>query len=95
MANDTKANWQNVDVETLPSTIREHYDAYKAAYAEMKEARGTFEVAMRTALMEATPKGKRLAIAYNFGKLSVAIVEDDRKASASPKAISLSDLIKR
>ena len=94
MAND-KASWQNVNVETLPTDIREAYDAYKAVYASMKEARDTFEIALRTALREHTPKGKRLAIAYNFGKLSVAMVDDDRKVAASPKSISLSDLIRR
>lgn len=95
MAKDTSANWQVVNVETLPTAIRDAYDAYKTAYAEMKAERDTFETLMRKALADATPKGKRLAIAYNFGKLSVAMVDDDRKASASPKSISLSDLIKR
>ena len=95
MAKDSTANWQVVNVDSLPTTIREHYDAYKAAYAAMKAARETFEVSMRTALMSATPKGKRLAIAYNFGKLSVAMVDDDRKPAATSKSISLSDLVRR
>lgn len=93
MAND-KANWQNVNVETLPTDIREAYDSYKDAYKDMKAARDEFETALRSALRDATPKGKRLAIAYNFGKLSVALVDDDAKR-APTKSISLSDLIKR
>ena len=94
MAND-KANWQNVNVDTLPSSIRDAYDSYKSAYATMKSERDTFETLLRKALADHTPKGKRLAIAYNFGKLSVAMVDDDRKPAATSKSISLSDLIKR
>ena len=93
MAND-KANWQNVNVETLPTSIRDAYDAYKTAYAEMKAERDIFETLLRKALADHTPKGKRLAIAYNFGKLSVAIVDDDAKRP-SAKSISLADLVRR
>lgn len=90
-----KANWQVVNIDTLPTDIREAYDSYKEAYKAMKEERDNFEAAMRAALASHTPKGKRLAIAYNFGKLSVAMVDDDRKPAATSKSISLSDLIKR
>ncbi len=93
MAND-KASWQTVNVDTLPTTIRDAYDGYKSAYATMKAERDTFETLLRKALADHTPKGKRIAIAYNFGKLSVAIVDDEvRRAPA--KSISLADLIKR
>lgn len=94
MAND-KANWQNVNVETLPSDLREAYTAYKAAYAEMKGARDRFENGLRGTFSGHTPKGKRLAVAYNFGKLSIAMVDDDAKPKASTKAVDLSDLIRR
>lgn len=93
MAND-KANWQNVNVETLPTDIREAYDSYKEAYKDMKACRDEFETALRSALASHTPKGKRLAIAYNFGKLSVAIVDDEQRR-APAKSISLADLVRR
>ena len=94
MAND-KANWQNVNVETLPSSIRDAYDNYKEAYKAMKDERDTFETALRSALASATPKGKRIAIAYNFGKLSIAIVDDTTPKASTAKALNLADLIKR
>lgn len=90
-----KASWQNVNVETLPTAIREAYDDYKAAYAEMKRERDAFEAALRSALASATPKGKRIAIAYNFGKLSIAVVDDTSKTPSTAKALNLADLIKR
>lgn len=92
---DVKASWQVVNTETLPTDIALAYKAYKSAYTTMKDARDEFEIALRAALRETTPKGKRLAIAYNFGKLSVAIVDDDRKTASPRSAISLSDLVKR
>lgn len=93
MAKDTTANWQVVDTNSLPSTISALYHDYKAAYAEMKREREEFEAALREAVP--TPDGKRLAIAYNFGKLSVAMVDDDKKASTAKGSVALSDLIRR
>lgn len=92
---EAKADWHNVDIDSLPKTIRDEYDAYKRSYAEMKAAREAFESAMRTALASATPAGKRLAFGYNFGKLSLAIVDAAPAKSPSAKAISLADLCKR
>lgn len=93
MAND-KASWQTVNVDTLPTDIRDAYDGYKSAYTTMKEARDVFEAALRKALADHTPKGKRIAIAYNFGKLSVAIVDDTAKSTAKG-SVSLADIAKR
>ena len=40
------------------------------------------------------PVGKRMVCGYNFGKLSVAIVDDDRKpAKAQPAKQSLADFL--
>lgn len=90
-----KANWQNVNIETLPSSIRDAYDSYKKTYKAMKDERDTFETALRSYLAPVTSKGKRIAIAYNFGKLSIAVVDDTTKAPSTAKAINLDDLIKR
>jgi len=35
------------------------------------------------------PAGKRLAMGYRFGKFSVAIADDDGKASAKAKPVAL------
>ena len=76
---DNKANWLSIDPSTLPAIIQEDYRIYKAKYAEAKQAREVFENALRKAV--AAPAGQRLAVNYNFGKLSVAFVTDDAKAS--------------
>jgi hypothetical protein len=53
----------------------------------MKEARNNFEQSMASAVE--LPEGKRLVFGYNFGKLSVAVVEDDKpKAKAGAQSLS-------
>lgn len=77
----TDAMWFEIDPETLGSKASEAYARYKALYREAKAAREAFELGME---MDAgLPSGKRMVFGYNFGKLSVAVIEDDRKA---PKA---------
>lgn len=86
MSNEVKATWHEIDPATLQPAVGKLYNAYKAQYATMKKAREDFEAAMKGAVE--LPKGKRLAVAYNFGKLSVASV-DDTPRKASSKATSL------
>ncbi len=96
MAKSTStANWQNVDIATMPADIRKAYDAYKAAYTAMKADREAFESAMRSALASAMPKGKRAVFGYNFGKLSLAVVDDEPAKPSAKGAISLADLIRK
>jgi hypothetical protein len=87
---ETKANWQTIDTDTLPVAIAKQYANYKASYAEMKAERKALEDALSTAI---SPKaGKRCVFGYNFGKLSVAIVDDDKPATKSAGTVSLSAL---
>lgn len=86
------ANWQTIDPATLPKEEQELYRLYKESYAEMKRLRGHFEMAMRG--LSDAPKGKRLAFGYNFGKLSVALVDDDAKSTTAKSTTSLSDFLK-
>jgi len=86
------ATWVQINPETLGPKAFGAYNAYKALYRQMKEAREAFEA---LAAGEAgAPAGKRMVFGYNFGKLSAALVEDDRKV-AKPKAgvLSLADFI--
>jgi hypothetical protein len=85
-----KANWLTIDPSTLPAIIQEDYRQYKAQYAIAKQARETFENALRKAV--AAPAGQRLAVNYNFGKLSVAFVADDAKATTSKGSVSFASL---
>ena len=88
----TDAVWVEVDVASLPNTAQAAYADYKRIYKDMKAAREGFEQAMSDAA--SLPEGKRMVFGYNFGKLSVAIVDDDRKpAKATPAKQSLADFI--
>lgn len=80
----TDAVWVNIDPATLPEAQQRQYAEYKEAYRFMKELRTTFEDSMNSA----SPEGKRMVFGYNFGKLSVALVEDDRKV-AKPKSATM------
>lgn len=89
-----KATWITIDPASLPTSIAKQYDNYKEAYKEMKAERTAFEEALSSAL--SPPKGKRVVFGYNFGKLSIAIVDDDTKAAAKPSgAVSLASLLQR
>lgn len=85
------AAWKQIDTNSLPTPLAKQYENYKSAYAEMKAERKAFEDAL--AGMLTLPPGKRAVFGYNFGKLSVAIVDDDSKPKASSSAISLASLI--
>lgn len=85
-----EANWVEINVETLSEDTRKAYEAYKNLYREMKALRTDFENLMQDDAK--LPEGKRLVFGYNFGKLSVAIVDDDRKPrKAAPAKLSLSE----
>ena len=86
------AVWCELNPDTLPNNIKGTYIAYKDMYKLMKEARTSFET--RLSANAHVPEGKRMIFGYNFGKLSVAIVDDDRKpAKATPAKQSLADFI--
>ena len=82
------ANWQTIDPETLPAPVAKQYLRYKETYKEMKADRDAFEQAMRD--LAPTPDGKRLVFGYNFGKLSIAAVDDTAKPASTKGALSLS-----
>ena len=81
MAKD--AAWTNIDPNTLDQNHQQAYADYKEAYKMAKEAKAIFEEGMRKSAD--LPEGKLLVFGYNFGKLSLAIVEDDRKPKAASK----------
>lgn len=82
-------NWQTIDPATLSVPIQKQYARYKDAYREMKAERDAFETALRAEAP--APAGMKLAIGYNFGKLSVAVAPDDGKSATTSKpALSFS-----
>ena len=89
---NSDATWIELNSDTLPQAIGEAYAAYKDMYRAMKAQRTAFETMLAQAAN--VPEGKRLVFGYNFGKLSVAIVDDERKpAKASPAKQSLAEFI--
>lgn len=88
----TDAVWTELQPTSLPTEIAQAYADYKDAYKVMKDYRLAFETSLANAA--SLPEGKRMVFGYNFGKLSVAIVDDDRKpAKATPAKQSLADFI--
>lgn len=86
------AQWVTIDPTTLDADVLEAYAQYKDAYREMKELRNAFEKAMAVDV----PSGERMIFGYNFGKLSIAIVADDRVERKPKQATqSLADYLAR
>lgn len=87
---NSDANWVTIDPSSLPDQTRAAYENYKTAYRIMKEQREAFEGLMQNGV----PEGQRIILGYNFGKLSAAIVADDRKpAKAKAATQSLAEFL--
>lgn len=87
---ESNAVWTTIDPASLSETQADAYAAYKALYRSMKDAREAFEGAMQAGV----PDGQRMILGYNFGKLSAAIVPDDRKpAKAKATTQSLAEFL--
>ena len=84
------AVWHILNPADLPEHIQALHRSYKAQYEKMKADREAFEMAMAAAI--SPPAGKRVVFGYNFGKLSVAVVADDRKPSAPKPTTGALDL---
>lgn len=84
------AVWVELDPASLSVEQGVAYEEYRRLRKLAGAAKGEFEKTMQGAI----PEGQRMIFGYNFGRLSVAVVEDDRKAS-KPKASakSLSDYL--
>lgn len=89
------ANWKQIDPDTLPEGLQALYADYVAKRRAAGAAKALFEQTMN-ADSDMAGTGKRLVFGYNFGKLSAAIVDDDRKApkSAQPK-LSLAEFMRQ
>lgn len=88
---DTKLDWTDIDANELPANVRQAYDAYKAQYRQMKEAKLRFETMAREAIP--APEGMEIKFGYNFGKLGIALApKSEARAPAKPKQ-SLADWI--
>ena len=87
---ETTLTWTEISADSLSDDQCRKYQEYKDFYAVMKTAREAFEQAMQAGV----PEGKRIVCGYRFGKLSIALAEDDRpaKRAAAPKQ-SLADFL--
>lgn len=92
MTEQSTAQWADIDVNTLSAEAQEAYSLYKSAQRKAAELRSEFEQTV-TADLE-LPQGKRMVFGYRFGKLSAALVEDDRKPSKAKQVKgSLADFL--
>lgn len=90
MATKSELTWTELDPETLPPAQAAAYAEYKALYRKMKAAREAFEAGFQTA----APDGKRFVFGYNFGRLSIAVAEEDRRSRKPTQAkASLADFL--
>jgi hypothetical protein len=87
----TEAVWHEIDPASLHAEAAEAYGEYKRLYRAAKDAREVFEASMSKAA--ALPSDKRMVFGYNFGKLSVAVVENDVKLAKHKPRQSLSSFM--
>lgn len=78
----TELSWTDINPAELPPAVRAKYDAYKASYRAMKEAKAGFEDAARSVIP--APTGFEIKFGYNFGKLGIALapITDKPKPAA-------------
>ncbi len=93
MTRNDNVTWTNIDPSSLPSNVKQLYYTYRDALEEANKARAAFEDSARSAFAGKTPKGKRIAFGYKFGKLSAAMVDAERESRGSG-GVSLSDLLR-
>lgn len=87
---EVEAQWVELDPATLPEQAKKLYQAYKDAYKVVTQNREAFETVMQAGV----PEGSRIVFGYRFGKLSAAIVPDDRKpAKAKATTQSLAEFL--
>lgn len=78
--------WTEINPASLPADVLETYEAYKEAYRQMKKLREGFEQHMNEAVNP--PAGKRVVCGYNFGKLSIALADDERKPAKAQGSLA-------
>lgn len=84
-----KADWIELDADSLPTVALTAYSEYKELYRRAKAKRQEFEALMNTQ----APEGKRMVFGYNFGKLSVALVDAADAPAKAPAKRSLADYL--
>lgn len=85
MAKSNDAVWVELDPASLDAGQSVAYEEYRRLRKLAGVAKGAFEQTMQVAI----PVGQRMIFGYNFGRLSVAVVANDRPAS-KPKATAKS-----
>lgn len=86
------ATWFNIDTGSLTTEQQAAYAEYKDAQRKAAALREAFEDSI-TASAD-IPQGMRMVFGYRFGKLSAALVEDDRKPSkAKQQTRTLADFL--
>lgn len=85
MAKSNDAVWVELDPASLDAGQSAAYEEYRRLRKLAGAAKGAFEQTMQVAI----PQGQRMIFGYNFGRLSVAVVANDRP-EVKPKATAKS-----
>lgn len=85
-------NWEQMDVETLPDTIKVQFYSLLKAQEDERNARKAITESLLSVLD--LPPHLTVRVAAKWGKLSVAIDKAKRPSSGKP-ALSLADLVAR
>lgn len=87
----SEATFVEIEVESLTEEQRRLYEAYKDSYRVTKGKRLAFEASMQNGVAE----GMRIVCGYNFGKLSIAMVEAKEPKKPKVEKLGLADYMAR
>lgn len=88
---DNDTTWINVDQDDMSKATLKAYGDYRDLQALANEARKAFEAEFVKG--QRAPAGKRFAFGYKFGKLSVALVDDDRPVKVARPKLTLAEYL--
>lgn len=87
----SEAQWNDLDVADFSEATQAAYEVYKVAQREAAKLRQAFEQAAQGEM--APPEGMRVAFGYRFGKLSAALVADERKPAKAKAKMGLAEFM--
>jgi hypothetical protein len=81
----SKLTWIPVNVDAMGATLKQEYLTMKESQRKAKADRERFEARFLTESKKArkVPEGGTLRYAYNFGRLVVAIVDEEKAVKKS------------
>src|SRR5215469_6990017 len=78
-----KLEWLTIDMSMQPANVQEAYEYYVDLRKRTAKAKEIFETAFDATVD--VPAGGKIVHGYNFGRFSIALVDDDGRGKAAPK----------